>query len=118
MSVAAARRGTADPHPAIVYNDDILTLPNPPFAAPFLVFNTLMVEDLGIDERLDSWFLLQLRLLARPLAPFVDLVAATGEEAAPGLTEAIGAALIGLSVGQTIEFQTPGGRWRSRTVWC
>lgn len=28
----------------------------------------------------------------------------------------IGAALIGLSVGQTIEFQTPGGRWRSLTV--
>ncbi|ABE38089.1 nucleoside diphosphate kinase regulator [Rhodopseudomonas pseudopalustris] len=28
----------------------------------------------------------------------------------------IGAALIGLSAGQTIEFQTPGGRWRSLTV--
>jgi regulator of nucleoside diphosphate kinase len=28
----------------------------------------------------------------------------------------IGAALIGLSVGQTIEFQNPGGRWRSLTV--
>ena len=28
----------------------------------------------------------------------------------------IGAALIGLSIGQTIEFQTPGGRWRSLTV--
>jgi len=28
----------------------------------------------------------------------------------------IGAALIGLSVGQTIEFQTPNGRWRSLTV--
>ncbi|MBN9596700.1 MAG: nucleoside diphosphate kinase regulator [Afipia sp.] len=28
----------------------------------------------------------------------------------------IGAALIGLSMGQTIEFQTPGGRWRSLTV--
>ena len=28
----------------------------------------------------------------------------------------IGAALIGLSVGQTIEFQTPGGRWRSLTI--
>lgn len=28
----------------------------------------------------------------------------------------IGAALIGLSVGQTIEFQTPGGGWRSLTV--
>ena len=28
----------------------------------------------------------------------------------------IGTALIGLSVGQTIEFQTPGGRWRSLTV--
>jgi regulator of nucleoside diphosphate kinase len=28
----------------------------------------------------------------------------------------IGAALIGLSVGQTIEFQTPGGRWRSLTL--
>lgn len=28
----------------------------------------------------------------------------------------IGAALIGLSVGQTIEFQTPGERWRSLTV--
>lgn len=28
----------------------------------------------------------------------------------------IGAALIGLSVGQTIEFQTPAGGWRSLTV--
>lgn len=28
----------------------------------------------------------------------------------------IGAALIGLSVSQSIEFQTPGGRWRSLTV--
>lgn len=28
----------------------------------------------------------------------------------------IGAAMIGLSVSQTIEFQTPGGRWRSLTV--
>ena len=28
----------------------------------------------------------------------------------------IGAALIGLSMGQTFEFQTPGGRWRSLTV--
>lgn len=28
----------------------------------------------------------------------------------------IGAALIGLSMGQTIEFRTPGGRWRSLTV--
>lgn len=28
----------------------------------------------------------------------------------------IGAALIGLSVGQTIEFLTPNGRWRSLTV--
>ncbi|WP_299803225.1 nucleoside diphosphate kinase regulator [Tardiphaga sp.] len=28
----------------------------------------------------------------------------------------IGAALIGLSAGQTIEFQTPGGRWRALTV--
>lgn len=28
----------------------------------------------------------------------------------------IGAALIGLSVGQALEFQTPGGRWRSLTV--
>jgi regulator of nucleoside diphosphate kinase len=28
----------------------------------------------------------------------------------------IGAALIGLSAGQTIEFQTPAGGWRSLTV--
>ncbi len=28
----------------------------------------------------------------------------------------IGAALIGLSIGQTIEFQTPAGGWRSLTV--
>jgi regulator of nucleoside diphosphate kinase len=28
----------------------------------------------------------------------------------------IGAALIGLSAGQTIEFQTPSGGWRSLTV--
>ncbi len=28
----------------------------------------------------------------------------------------IGAALIGLSVGQTIEFQTPAGGWRALTV--
>lgn len=28
----------------------------------------------------------------------------------------IGAALIGLSVGQTIEFQTPSGGWRSLTI--
>lgn len=28
----------------------------------------------------------------------------------------VGAALIGLSVGQSIEWQTPGGGWRSLTV--
>jgi len=28
----------------------------------------------------------------------------------------IGAALIGLSAGQTIEFRIPGGRWRSLTL--
>jgi regulator of nucleoside diphosphate kinase len=28
----------------------------------------------------------------------------------------VGAALIGLSVGQSIEWQTPGGAWRSLTV--
>ncbi|MCG6206562.1 nucleoside diphosphate kinase regulator [Rhodopseudomonas sp. HC1] len=42
--------------------------------------------------------------------------AADVEDGKISILTPIGAALIGLSVGQTIEFQTPGGRWRSLTV--
>lgn len=42
--------------------------------------------------------------------------AANIDEGKISILTPIGAAMIGLSVSQTIEFQTPGGRWRSLTV--
>ena len=64
---ATQRRASSDPHPVIIYEEDIIDVTNVAFPARFTVFNDLRVNTLGAF----GWLTLQ--WLATPMLPNIDL---------------------------------------------